>query len=200
MVSCPKCGSSKTVKDGVQKYLHSISQRFLCKDCNYYFSVNEENKIPKKRLSRIDLAYIAGIIDGEGSLMLYRHGRSKCNPGTMVYNAQLAVTNTNKDLMNWLSDKLSKYSYPFKTKVYLRKTPSNQKQIYQLAVRGFKLLYLLQDLLPFLIVKKKQAEKLIEWIIHRKAVLHLTNNAKRTYTEYDEGIKNCISILNRRGI
>jgi transposase-like protein len=38
--SCPSCGSEKYVKSGVVNQ----RQRYKCKDCNYYFTVNKVGK------------------------------------------------------------------------------------------------------------------------------------------------------------
>lgn len=43
--------------------------------------------------------YIAGIIDGEGSLMVYPF---KTKRGYIIYQARLAVCNTKKELIDYL--------------------------------------------------------------------------------------------------
>ena len=40
ILSCPKCQSDSIVKSGVIK----DRQRYLCKSCNYYFTVNKLGK------------------------------------------------------------------------------------------------------------------------------------------------------------
>lgn len=40
MVKCPKCSQSNVVKSGIIK----DKQRFLCKDCTYYFTVDKMGK------------------------------------------------------------------------------------------------------------------------------------------------------------
>ena len=59
IIACPKCQGNKVVKSGII----NNKQRFLCKDCNYYFTVN---KIGKK----IDSYYVTK------ALQLYLEGIS----------------------------------------------------------------------------------------------------------------------------
>lgn len=59
MRSCPNCQSEKNVKSGVIKGV----QRYKCKDCGYYFTVNKLGK-------RIDSYYV------NKSLQLYLEGLS----------------------------------------------------------------------------------------------------------------------------
>ncbi|MDP5199158.1 helix-turn-helix domain-containing protein [Flavobacterium sp. DG2-3] len=59
ILACPKCQSSTIIKSGVIK----SKQRYLCKGCNYYFTVN---KIGKK----IDSYYVTK------ALQLYLEGLS----------------------------------------------------------------------------------------------------------------------------
>ncbi|WP_034229431.1 IS1/IS1595 family N-terminal zinc-binding domain-containing protein [Aquimarina pacifica] len=57
--ACPNCGSSKYIKSGVI----DLRQRYRCKECNYYFTVNKLGK-------RIDDYYV------NKALQLYLEGLS----------------------------------------------------------------------------------------------------------------------------
>jgi transposase-like protein len=59
LLSCPKCHNNHIVKSGIVNH----KQRYLCKKCNYYFTVN---KIGKK----IDNYYVTK------ALQLYLEGLS----------------------------------------------------------------------------------------------------------------------------
>jgi hypothetical protein len=54
-----------------------------------------------KTYTDIQLAYLAGIIDGEGSIYI---GNFSCNPktGTPYYQTNMEVTNTDAGLIDWL--------------------------------------------------------------------------------------------------
>lgn len=59
LTTCPKCESENIVKSGIVK----CRQRYLCKDCKYYFSVNKMGK-------QIDSYYVTK------ALQLYLEGLS----------------------------------------------------------------------------------------------------------------------------
>ena len=66
-MTCPKCGSENTVKNG---HTHNKKQKFACKDCNRQFIKNPTKKtisdttkafIDKMLLERIPLAGISRV-------------------------------------------------------------------------------------------------------------------------------------------
>ena len=63
------------------------------------------NRYPytRKEYTVAQLAYLAGIIDGEGSIYI---GNFSCNKKTKVpyYQTNIQVTNTDKTLIDWLFD------------------------------------------------------------------------------------------------
>ena len=99
--------------------------------------------------------YLAGIIDGEGSLIITRSDR-----GTYYnYYARIHVKNTDMRLMHWLVDNFGGNIHPHKPKSPLHKKAyswyfsgnAKSKEIFLLA------------LLPYLIIKKEQAILLVEF-------------------------------------
>ena len=55
-MNCPKCNSSKIVKDGIVKG----KQRFLCKNCKFRFTVMYRGKPPDLKRQAIEL-YLEGL-------------------------------------------------------------------------------------------------------------------------------------------
>ena len=111
---------------------------------------------PIRSISKIDRAYIAGIIDGEGSIHMTR----KEKYGTFYVFVVVAMSD--KGVIQWLADKIGNKAteilYPKKGS--FKKTP---KPIYRIALQGRRACLLCEVLLPFLKVKKKQAEILMEY-------------------------------------
>ncbi len=111
---------------------------------------------PLYALTNIDRAYIAGIIDGEGSIHMTR----KIPTGT--FHAFVTVGMTDKFVIEWLASKygnkavetVRKPQGPFK------RTP---KTMYRVSLQGRRACLLCELLLPYLKVKKKQAEVLMEY-------------------------------------
>lgn len=101
---------------------------------------------PIAQLSDTELAYIAGIIDGEGYI------------GT-IGRVQIIIGNTNKELMDWLAQRLG-------CNIYYRaaKNPHHSDS-WQLGIAAGKVYHILNATLPYLVAKKQQALELIDHII-----------------------------------
>lgn len=106
----------------------------------------------------VQLAYLAGIIDGEGSIYI---GNFSCNPknGTPYYQTNMEVTNTDKALIDWLIENIGGRMNAYTAK----QTPKNSRRaVYRWIVSGELLTQLCHLLLPYLIIKKRQCEIMIK--------------------------------------
>jgi len=107
----------------------------------------------KTELTEWEKGYLAGIIDGEGSISISDNGPQ----GT--HGPRISVGSTSLKLIRWLNDKICPAMYPVHST-----NPLGKKCIYIWEthktgiVRDF-----LKTLLPFLIIKKKQAEAMLEF-------------------------------------
>ena len=104
------------------------------------------------------LAYLAGIIDGEGSIYIgcYSH-----NPktGTPHYQTKIEVSNTSETLIDWLIANFQGN----KTKYLYSQLPKNSKRdVYRWTIWSDHVGFLCQAMLPYLIIKKREAEIMIE--------------------------------------
>lgn len=111
-----------------------------------------------KDYSIAQIAYLAGIIDGEGSIYI---GNFSSNPktGTLHYQTNMEVTNTDENLIKWLMDTFGGRS----TKYTSKQTPKNSRRpVFRWIVSGELLTHLCHLLFPFLIIKKRQCEIMIE--------------------------------------
>lgn len=101
-----------------------------------------------------ELAYIAGLFDGEGCI-------TASISNSTVVRFQLCIANTNKDVMRWLIVKCD-------GRIYTRK-PKNQKwrtnYVWNLA-GNVRIAEFLQAIEKFLIIKKQQALLVISGCIH----------------------------------
>ena len=63
--------------------------------------MNDRLQYIRKEYSNTDIAYLAGIIDGEGSIYI---GNFSCNEITKLpyYQTNMQVTNTDQKLIDWL--------------------------------------------------------------------------------------------------
>ena len=96
-------------------------------------------------------AYLAGILDGEGSIDLYKN-RRRNKP-----DVEVCVWNTSRELMDWLEANFQGY--------VRKRTPASVKgklPMYGWRVRRRqKVEQILQGVAPYLIIKKENAKKVL---------------------------------------
>lgn len=126
--------------------------------------------------------YVAGIIDGEGCLIITRSNR---HGSYFNYYARIHVKNTDMRLMRWLVDNFGGNIHPHKPKSVKH---SMAYSWYFSGNAKSKELFLLA-IMPYLIVKKEQAKILVEF--HR---LH-----DQKCPEIREQLYQRMRVLNRRG-
>ena len=140
-------------------------------------------------ISQTELAYLAGFIDGEGTITLnYRRDRDSFQP-------LISITNTDKMIIEWLANIFSgggiteyNSTHTHSFKYENRKT----LYVYQLG-RQSEIVKLLESILPYLKVKKKRAELLL---IYCKEHVPYSGEKRAVDKEIYEDIKE----LNRRGL
>lgn len=112
-------------------------------------------KLPKtKQLSNPDAAYISGVFDGEGSIILYDRGFGGRQ------QLRITISNTDKPLIDWL--KATVGSGTIITKKWTKPEHAHYKTSYTWQIYGANAVSILQQMLPYLIVKRERAEYAIE--------------------------------------
>lgn len=110
-------------------------------------------------LPETERAYLAGIIDGEGCLRFSKFS----NKGHPCFHVSVEIANTSKLLLAWLDERMPGAAYHTPRK---HKNPK-WRDCYAWKVAGNrKALILLRELLPYLVIKKQQAELLLKGYIH----------------------------------
>jgi hypothetical protein len=148
----PRAVASKAAKLGLRRTVRSYAK---------FFPVT---------MSDVDLAYLAGLIDGEGTVSLKRSSGGHRNPAPTIM-----VANTADSMLDWIKEKI-----PTPNARLEKPGPSAgiSKGIRlgrgRFIIRGMNYLPLYKALLPYLTVKRPQMELLIEWISirlvqHRKS-------------------------------
>ena len=97
-------------------------------------------------------AYLAGIIDGEGCIGINRNHNHTQRHRTPRYSIDVVVTNTSADLMLKLQE-----WFPASLRLR-RKEREYWRECWRWVISGGKARKLLEFVLPYLIVKQKQAE------------------------------------------
>ena len=106
-------------------------------------------------MKRTELAYIAGIVDGEGYIGISADHRKR-NPDKPCWRLRVAVTNTNEWLVQYLK-------FSIGGGVILLKNSKNPKPCYQWSTDRGKAAEFLKLILPYLQLKRPQAELAIKF-------------------------------------
>lgn len=123
-----------------------------------------------------NVAYLAGIIDGEGCITIGKTTKGRYSGGTRIdWRLILDITNNDRTLMQWLEDT---FGHIVETS-YRRR--SNRSNSYGWTASGRQCQELLEIVLPFLKVKKAQAELALQMNIAKYG-----GSSRWTYTQEEE--------------
>jgi len=123
-------------------------------------------------LSETEKGYLAGIIDGEGCIMLARHLGKR---GKHVYHSYVSIANTSMALHHWLEQRLPGAGYVRRhrrpeTDMRPAANPKLWKTGYDWIVSGNRVVaVLLREIAPYLIIKRAHAELLAGGYLHLSA-------------------------------
>jgi len=149
-------------------------------------------KVIGKKLPEWACGYVAGMIDGEGTVTVLKYRNRKRN--IIRYEPRIFIDNTNIDLLKKIREICGCGSLYKQTS---KKQESRQNPLYRLSLSSDCLRSILPQILPYLICKRRQAEILMEVLQYVK----LGNN-QFTQRPVDklENLINELRKLNRRGI
>jgi hypothetical protein len=128
-------------------------------------------------------AYLAGIIDGEGTVTLTKHHRNE-TPSPSV-----SVANNNLELLEWIKGLVGG------TIISKKKRKVHHHDSYAWTIRSDKAIKLLKDIKRYLIVKKPQADLIIK---KYKSVTHRSGKYTPEMLEKKMCLVAEIRILNKR--
>ena len=134
-------------------------------------------------LTDTEAAYIAGIVDGEGSINMNAFRKQPI--------PQVSIANTDIRLINWLMEKLKSLN----PHLYTRPATETQKPVYKIYVaNNASVQALLERIVPYMVIKKERAEVMMEFTSTRVGV------SVHTPYDFDPMITiEKIRQLNRRG-
>lgn len=135
-------------------------------------------------------AYLAGLIDGEGTITLIKHKKGDWQP---IFNASISIGMTVKD-------SIELFHQTFGGSLYEEKRRGGHKTMYRCRITGNKSVPpVLKILLPYLRVKKAQAVAILAFCEERKSfngTSYTGGTPKEEYTKR-ENYYNQIKELNR---
>lgn len=104
-------------------------------------------------MNKNDLRYLAGFLDGEGSIGVERYNRYGI---TTNYGIKISVTNTNRSVLDWIQSHYGGYMVASKPKKL------NHHVCFQLTLRHRKAYRLIKDVQPYLKLKVELANLAIK--------------------------------------
>ena len=139
-------------------------------------------------MKNIQIAYLAGIIDGEGTVNITYVAKRDS------YRLRIQVVNTDKRLIDWLHENF--HSHIYEVKRHSLQNPKWRKRYEWFLFPKRDTLPLLKSLIPFLICKKEQMKIAVSFIeTTGKMGKRLSRDVYKARKEYKERL----NALNMRG-
>ena len=145
----------------------------------------------------VEIAYFAGLIDGEGTITLERTGNRRMN-GITGLSPKIIVANTDLAIIEVCKTYFKRLGVKPHIKSQLAGKYNRGKTMYWVTIQGLsKCKKVLPKLIPYLVGKAGQARLLLDFIDHRGN----SQEAKgKPYGEYEMRILDQIRSLNHRGV
>ncbi len=147
-----------------------------------------ENQFSPKRMTRAEAAYVAGVIDGEGTIGL----RAKHRRGgkSHQFNPALRVSNTSLSLLEALIRMTGN------GQIFADRRGTGQRACYDWALSANQIRHVLPQVAPHLVVKQRQSELLLRFL----ELVHYPVGAKTEDIPEILAIREELGQLNRRGV
>lgn len=144
------------------------------------------------KLTTTQRAYLAGYFDGEGTFSITKRPEKR-SPIGFSYQPYCSVASVNSEVIEFLQQLVGKGF-----RVY-RPRDGNANDAYEWQLTGIEsIIDFINQLIPYLVLKKKVALKLKEFCLSRNGKMKLPRN-KRGFTKKELRIFNEIRFLNKRG-
>ena len=150
---------------------------------------NWKKNITPVHLTETQAVWLAAILDGEGSISIYREQR-RGNASGYRYKAVVTVSNTNTDLICKVNDLMQGFA------LKKDKRPSHHKECYRSTAHGRNVEAILRATRPHLIAKKEQADLVLEFCEVMKSAPMRTSAVHEIF----ERLWREVQTLNRRGV
>lgn len=140
--------------------------------------------------TEVELAYLAGIIDGEGSIGIYHRASIPSSLNSNSYDCSIQISNTDPNLIQWIADKFggSLKRYDIRYEESRRKS---WKPLYRVSWSAKEDVYsILSDVYKYLIVKKRLAELMFAFITIPISDMEMRDVAYTEFREFVDSYKN----------
>lgn len=116
------------------------------------------SKYVPKEYTVAQLAYLAGMIDGEGCFLIGAYAKNP-KTGTPHFHTQIQLSSTDEVLIDWLVNNFGGRKSFYSAK----QTPKNSRRaIHRWTIWSDGVKHLCEVMMPYLVIKKEQAEIMIQ--------------------------------------
>lgn len=105
-------------------------------------------------MTDVDLAYIAGIIDGEGCITIQKSHKKRCSHAS--YQPMIVVLMTSEPVIRYLTNKIDGGWFT------IAQPRPNNRQTYRFVVTGNNAYSLLERARQYMVEKQNQVDKILE--------------------------------------
>lgn len=143
----------------------------------------------------VDLAYIAGVMDSDGYIGIVRHPESRRKKRTISYVPRFVILQTRLEAMSLIKNLFGGYIYKLKNP-----KSKNWKTKYSFQInRREDVTKILTEILPYLRIKKRQAEVVLLYNSIRSKKLSKKKCSKNTYGNEEKKLWQNVRSLNQTG-
>lgn len=192
MKKCVKCLQEKALTEFSRCKKSKDGVFSICKDCDVVRRRKYRRKLKPKdvHISDLQCAYLAGLLDGEGYIGMTRSRRKSGKYiGNYCYHARLVIGITAEQIFD-IRDEY-KIGRIYKSKARKK----SHKDRLDWTITSHEIRGLLPKLLPFLKIKVKQAQLLLEYL----QIAYNERSRDDIYRKKVAGIYVQLRMLNRRG-
>jgi len=156
-------------------------------------------------ISREDFAWLAGIIDGEGCIGLYKSYKKNDRDGSqggknkwMIMKRFISINNNDVALIKKVSEIYYALGIKFYYRLKNRKNPNHKKTLAVIVEGQGSCKKLLTKIYPYLVAKKEEAKLLIEFVDLRKRKIQLAKrNCHSPKIKYGQEEENYLEQLKK---
>ena len=124
-------------------------------------------------MNKTILAYAAGFFDGEGTIGINAQKPNEKNGRTLtMYSLKIDIRNTNKEVLVWFKKNFNGNIKYYSIEQLRGSTYNSGKPQWRWNISSNQAKDFLEAILPYLIVKRKQAELAITFQKYRKDLLN----------------------------
>jgi len=107
-------------------------------------------------MAKSKVAYLAGLFDGEGNIIIMKSHKEKLNPG---YSLRVALSNSSVVLMSMVEQFREVFNFSINYHPFI----DGHKHVYELRAYGANAAVMLKTILPYLIIKREEAGIALEF-------------------------------------